>query len=412
MTIVASGPASIQEQTPVAAPSAPPRLTSLDAYRGFVMLLMASEGLRIKQVARTLRTSPTWNFLAHQVDHSAWVGCTLWDLIQPSFMFMVGVAMPFSLASRRAKGQRFAGLLVHALWRSLVLILLGIFLRSVNHSQTYFTFEDVLTQIGLGYPFLFLLAWCKPRTQFLAALLLLIGTWIAFVAYPLPPPDFNYRQVGVPKEWPHLTGRFSAHFDKNTNIAARADQWFLNLFPREKNKPFVYNGGGYETLNFVPSLATMIFGLLAGRLMRSPGPPLRKYCVLFVAGVSGISLGYLLDEMGLCPLVKPIWTPGWAIFSTGWTCLLLATFYGFIDIRGWRKWAFPLVVVGMNSIAMYVMSHLFAGFIIDATKIHLGSSLFSILGRAYTPMLEMSATLLILWLICLWMYHRRIFLRI
>ncbi len=393
------------------APAAPARLVSLDAYRGFVMLLMASEGLRIKQVARTLKDSPTWQFLAHQVDHSAWVGCTLWDIIQPSFMFMVGVAMPFSLASRRAKGQGFARLLAHALWRALVLILLGIFLRSVGRSQTYFTFEDVLTQIGLGYTFLFLLAWCRPRTQFLAAALILIGTWIAFVAYPLPGPDFNYRKVGIPKNWEHLTG-IGAHFDKNTNVAAAFDRWFLNLFSRERDKPFVFNGGGYQTLNFVPSLATMIFGLLAGGLLRGGLPALRKFGILIAAGGVGLALGWGLNAIGLCPLVKPIWTPGWAIFSTGWTCLILAVFYCLIDMTGWRRWAFPLVVVGMNSIAMYVMSHLFAGFIQDSLNVHVGKKLFAYFGDAYVPLLEMAVTLLILWLICLWMYRRRIFLRI
>src|SRR6266516_3154485 len=105
---VVSEPASIRT---------PARLSSLDAYRGFVMLLMASEGLGITQVARTFKESNVWQFLAYQTDHVQWTGCSLWDLIQPSFMFMVGVAMPYSLASRQAKGQPFWHLLLHALWR-------------------------------------------------------------------------------------------------------------------------------------------------------------------------------------------------------------------------------------------------------------------------------------------------------
>lgn len=389
--------------------SPPPRLVSLDAYRGFVMLLMASEGLRIRQVARAVNGSRIWDFLAEQVDHSLWVGCTLWDLIQPSFMFMVGVALPYSLASRRAKGQGFGHLLAHALWRSLVLILLGIFLRSVGRPQTYFTFEDVLTQIGLGYTFLFLLAWCRPRTQAIAAAVILLGTWIAFVAYPVPGPDFDYRQAGLPREYVHLTG-LGAHFDMNTNVAAAADRWFLNLFPRQR--PFKNNTGGYQTLNFVPSLATMIFGLLAGQLMRSGAPTMRKLRILAAAGVIGLAVGWALNAIGLCPLVKPIWTPSWAIFSTGWTCLLLGAFYALIDVIGWRRWAFPLVVVGMNSIAMYVMSHLFARFVADSLRTHLGTGVFEVFGPPYAPLLQMSATLLVLWLLCLWMYRRRIFLRI
>ncbi len=387
----------------------PERLHSLDAYRGFVMLLMASDGLGFGPVAAQFQASQVWQFLASQTEHVAWTGCSLWDLIQPSFMFMVGVAMPYSLASRQAEGQSFAKMLLHALWRSLVLIWLGIFLRSVGRQQAYFTFEDVLTQIGLGYTCLFLLAWTKPRTQIIAAFGILVLYWMAFAFYPAPGPGFDYSNVGVPPDWPHLQG-FAAHWDKNSNLAAAFDQWFLNLFPRPK--PFVFNGGGYLTLNFVPSLATMIFGLLAGGLLRGERAPARKFWTLIIAGIGGLIAGFVLDVSGICPSVKRIWTPAWAIFSGGWTCLLLAAFFGAIDLRRHRGWAFPLVVVGMNSIAMYCMAHLFYGFIRDNLKTHLGRHIFETLGTAYTPIVEHATILLVLWLLCLWLYRRKIFLRI
>src|SRR2546426_939011 len=149
----------------------PGRLTSMDAYRGFVMLLMASEGLRIAEVAHSFPNSPVWQFLASQVDHVEWVGCSLWDLIQPSFTFLAGVALAFSYASRKARGQTWGEMLRHALIRSVALVLLGVFLRSLGRPQTYWTFEDVLSQIGLGYTFLFLLAGTKPRAQMAAAAL-------------------------------------------------------------------------------------------------------------------------------------------------------------------------------------------------------------------------------------------------
>src|SRR5579859_4132239 len=246
----------------------PVRLVSLDAYRGFVMLLMASGGLGIAasaaKVSGNSSWKPFWRFLAHQVDHVEWKGCVLWDLIQPSFMFIVGVALPFSLAKRRSQGQSLGWMLFHAMWRSLLLVAMGVFLRSTRGPQTNFTFEDVLTQIGLGYTILFLLAWTTPWAQLTAAAVILVGYWIAFAVYPLPGADFNYLSVGVTAKWhaAHgLTG-FAAHWDKNTSFAAHFDQWFLNLFPRPRT--FVYNGGGYLTLSFIPSLATMIFGLTAG----------------------------------------------------------------------------------------------------------------------------------------------------
>ena len=167
----------------------PTRVASVDAYRGFVMFLMMAELLRVGQVARAFPDSPLWQSLSFNTSHVEWTGCSLHDLIQPSFTFLVGVALPFSLASRMARGQSFGRMLVHALWRSLLLILLGIFLRSVGRPQTNFTFEDTLTQIGLGYTFLFLLGFCSRLVQFLVLLAILAGYWGAFALYPLPPAD-------------------------------------------------------------------------------------------------------------------------------------------------------------------------------------------------------------------------------
>src|ERR1044072_5082088 len=124
----------------------PPRVASVDAYRGFVMLLMMAEVLDFCSVSENIPGSGFWKFLCHQQSHVEWVGCSLHDMIQPSFSFLVGVALPYSLASRRAKGTGFGALLRSAIVRSLILIALGIFLRSMWATQTYFTFEDTLSQ--------------------------------------------------------------------------------------------------------------------------------------------------------------------------------------------------------------------------------------------------------------------------
>src|SRR5579883_636694 len=120
------------------------RLVSLDAYRGAVMLLMASGGLGLAQATRELDPGSPWKWAAEQVEHAEWAGATLWDFIQPAFMFLVGVALPWSLASRMARGQPFVSLLVHALWRSLALILLAVFLSSARSPQTNWVFTNVL----------------------------------------------------------------------------------------------------------------------------------------------------------------------------------------------------------------------------------------------------------------------------
>jgi len=393
-------------------PTSPPpkRLASIDAYRGLVMFLMMAEVLRLCQVSHAIPQSDVWKFLCHHQSHVEWVGCSLHDLIQPSFSFLVGVALPFSIAGRLARGQSRVRMTAHAVWRALVLVLLGIFLRSTGKSQTYFTFEDTLSQIGLGYAFLFVLGFRPVRDQWIALVLILVGYWAAFALYPLPSPGFEYASVGVPSDWPHLMTGFAAHWNKNSNLAWAFDTWFLNLFPCKK--PFHFNGGGYATLSFIPTLGTMILGLIAGGVLRSERTAASKLTWLATAGVIGLLLGSALGDLGICPVVKRIWTPSWTIYSGGWCFLLLAAFYVMIDMFGWRGWAFPLVVIGMNSIGAYCMSHLFNGFIEQNLYTHLGRESFKILGAEYEPLLHGAAVLLVLWLLLYWMYRRKLFLRI
>jgi predicted acyltransferase len=293
----------------------------------------------------------------------------------------------------------------HAVYRSVILILLGIFLVSNGSKHTEVTFVNVLTQIGLGYSFVFLLVGRGLRVQLAVAGALLGGYWLFFFLHPLPGPGFDYAAVGLPSNWEHLPGWFG-HWDKNTNAAAAFDQWFLNLFPRAK--PFHFSEGGYQTLNFIPSMATMIFGLMAGELLRGRREPWDKCRRLFLAGALCLLFGLVLGYT-VCPIVKRIWTPSWTIFSAGWTFGMLAAFYALIDVKGYRAWAFPLVVVGMNSIAMYCMAQLLKPWLRQTLRTHLDQDLFT---GVYGPIAESLAVLGLLWLVCLWMYRRKIFLRI
>ena len=281
---------------------------------------------------------------------------------------------------------------------------------SIGRNQTNFTFEDTLTQIGLGYPFLFLLGFRSLREQAGAFILILIGYWAAFALYPLPASDFDFVAVGAARSWPHHLTGFAQHWDKNTNVAWAFDGWFLNLFPREQ--AFRYNGGGYATLSFIPTLGTMILGLIAGGWLRSPMPGSAKLLRLTAAGVGGLAFGLALDQSGICPSVKRIWTPAWTLYSGGWCFLLLAGFFAVIESLQLRAWAFPLIVIGMNSIAIYCLVHFIDGFIIRSMKTHLGQDVFQVFGSRYEPPLTGAAALLVFWLILYWMYRRKIFLRI
>jgi predicted acyltransferase len=396
---------------PAPAP-APARLASVDAYRGCVMLLMMAEVLRLSRVAQALPESRVWQFLAHHQTHVEWLGASLHDLIQPSFSFLVGVALPFSIAGRLARGSTPARLTLHAAWRALVLILLGVFLRSLDRPQTYWTFEDTLTQIGLGYVFLFALGFRAARDHWIAFGVIVAGYWVAFALWPLPAADFDYAAVGVKPDWlaAHgLTG-FAAHWQKNANLGWAFDTWFLNLFPREK--AFLFNGGGYATLSFIPTLGTMILGLIAGGVLRREGPAAAKVRWFAIAGMIGLVAGAALGWLGICPVVKRIWTPAWTLTSGGGCFLLLALFYLVIDAAGKRRWAFPLVVVGTNSIAAYLIAHLCETFIRKVLVTHLGAGAFRIFGSAYEPLLTGAATLAVMWLLLWWMHRRRLFLKI
>src|SRR5882724_6712485 len=403
LTPPSAAPDSVRSPQPVS------RNIAVDAYRGFVMFLMMAEVLELARVAAAYSGIWFWAFLGLNQTHVEWFGCSLHDLIQPSFSFLVGVALPYSIASRLAKGGTFGKMFLHALWRSALLIWLGIFLRSMHSPQTNFTFEDTLTQIGLGYPILFLLGFRPPRWQWTALGVILSGYWLAWALYPVAGPGYDYQAVGVPADWQHHYTGLAAHWNKNNNLGQAFDVWFLNLLPRAR--PFVANVGGYLTLSFIPTLGTMILGLVAGRWLRreSPRVPMQR---LLIAGVIGIAAGLLLHVSGICPVVKRIWTPSWTLFSGGVCFLFLAGFSWVIDVKGYKKWAFPLVVIGMNSIAAYMIAHLFDKFITDSFRIHLGNAPFLIFGPGMQPFMQGLAVLTTYWLILYWMYKRKIFLRI
>jgi predicted acyltransferase len=441
------------------------RVLSIDAYRGFVMLAMASSGFgfsalakpeNVQKLADAGMTLPSWllNTLAYQFDHVEWTGCGFWDLIQPSFMFLVGVAVPYSYSRRTSEGQSAAARFRHVLWRSFVLVALGVFLSSNWSKQTNFTFVNVLSQIGLGYPVLYLLRERSLRAQFAAAAVILVGYWGWFANYTIPATQLEDVSAAInevaqrkPKflkdaarpelEWTQF-GEFGAHWNKHVNAAAEVDRKLLNLLPREgepfRGQKFWINEGGYQTLNFIPSLATMLFGLMAGTVLRSGERDGEKLNWLLRAGAACFVVSLALDtsiwpmaipkcDWHFAPIVKRIWTPGWAVFSSGWTFWMLAAFYWVIDIRQWRRWSWPLVIVGMNSIAMYVMAQVMKSWVGNSLQIHL-ATVDALMGWDHginhylfgaSPVaipLGHAARLFGLWLVCVWLYRRKIFVRV
>lgn len=390
------------------------RVASIDVYRGMVMFLMLAEILHLDGIQRLSEKFPSFatlfDWVHFNTTHVEWSGCSLHDMIQPSFSFLVGTALAFSFASRMAKGQDWLTMFRHAILRSFILVFLGIFLRSLGKPITNFTFDDTLTQIGLGYWALFLIASLSIRGMTIAVLAILVAYWGAFALFPLPSADFPYATYGVPADWPHLYDGFAAHWNKNSNLAWYVDGGWMNLFPREK--PFLYSAGGYCTLSFIPTLGTMVLGLIAGRLLLQ-GSGAGKIGVWFLLiGAVCCGAGWLLDYFGVCPIVKRIWTPSWVLWSGGLCFVWLAVLHGICDQFRFVGWAFPFLVIGSNSIVAYVMSWTLEQPMHDAIHRHFGFILDRWVGELYEAFVYGAGTLALMWLILYWLYRQRIFVRI
>lgn len=440
-----------QEQAPA---NPPGRLVSLDAYRGFIMSMLAASGFGIAALAGLDPESSVWQVwdydsfqrLRFHFTHpdwqsvTGWMGVSFWDLIQPSFMFMVGVAMPFSYARRGAMGSSPRWQTVHAFIRAMILVLMGVFLYSLSQQQTNWIFTNVLAQIGLGYFFAYLLLGRTAGVQVAAIAAVLVGYWGLFVMNP-PPQDYDYASVNASAERGEVyEGRF-APWSKNANVAHFFDVWLLNSLrmpvdadteaPQSPAKPglvrqwwfasperFTHNNGGYVTLNFVPSLATTLLGVLCGQLLMTSRPPRRKLLLLLSWGAVCLGLG-LLAHHSVCPIVKRIWTPSWVLFSGGYVIWMLAAFYLVFDILPFRRLAFPLVVVGMNSIVMYMMGQMLRPWVTEkVVRVHFGAMLQTLIGpdavnrEGMGAMVLPTAAFVIFWLIALWLYRNRYFVRV
>jgi len=372
------------------------RLISLDAYRGFIMLAMLSNGFGFLEISQRFPHNPVWAFLARQFNHVRWEGCGFWDLIQPSFMFMVGVAIPFSYARRREKGESNRRIHAHALVRAAILIALGLvgvlMLRRLVLFQAPWPvpvqLTHILVQIGITYGLAFPLVRSRPMTQFAVASAILAAYYLAFLLYPAAGP-----------------GLF-AHWNMNTNLGAAWDRWLVNLSPNDYLDHV--HALGLTSLNFVPGVSTVLAGMLAGEFLRGPLTPGAKAAWLARAGAACLIVGWIMG-LTLCPIVKLIWTPSFAILSTAWTLWFLAAFYWIIDVKGWRSWSLPLVVVGLNSLALFLVYFTADWWIMKGWSVILGRGFFE---SAFGPFWSSLAVLVSLWVLAGALYWRRIFIRL
>jgi len=351
----------------------PSRLVSLDAYRGFIMLTLISHGFGFA----ALQAYPRWAWLVAQVDHTEWTGVTFWDLIQPAFTFMVGMAMPFAFARRLSQGATLAGLFKHVAWRALLLLALSNILSNFNSGRSHPQLQliNVLCQIAFGYVICFLITRLRFLYQGVSAVAMLAGYWALFVLFPGP----------------------DGAFSKAANIGAVIDLKVLGY-----NYP-----GYYTTINFIGNAVTILFGCWAGMLLQTTKSHGYKLGVLAAAAVAGFAIGLGLAPFN--PMVKRLWTASFTFYSAGWVILMLMAFYWVVEVKQIKRWIFPLLVLGMNSIFIYSFSQVLRGWLDRGLAVFTGN--FKFLGASGA----IPQNLLVLgamWYLCYWLYKRKIFFRI
>ena len=363
------------------------RLVSLDLFRGLTMFLLTAEGTELYRALITgTEEGSFFNLIMLQFHHHPWDGLRFWDLIQPFFMFIVGVAMPFSISKRTSKGASPTDNTKHILWRSFLLLLFGTGLHCVYNREMVWQLWNVLTQLSITIPIAYFVMNRKWRDQIIVSAGLLILTGLAYRFFPVE----GYNQPFTP--------------DKNFG------SWMDMLLMGQ------LSGGHWIAVNFIPTAAHTIWGVVAGQLLLSKNlDAIDKAKKLAIAGAVGLVIGYGLHFTGLEPIIKRISTPAFVIASGGWCLVTLALFYWLADIKGFRpKWFFVFIVVGMNPLFIYLFSNTvggqwFNGFVGYFTHdiggwLGMGEGLVHVFNALVVLALETA--------LCYWLYRRNIFFRL
>ena len=357
------------------------RLVSLDFFRGLTMLLLTAESTEL--FAHFVSPELEGSFLhwfGTQFHHVPWEGLRFWDLIQPFFMFIVGVAMPFSLASRTERGQTHAGLTGHAIKRSLLLLFLGWALYCIGSGQIVFQFQNVLAQLSVTYLLAYLIMNQSAKFQILFSLVLLALT------------EAIYRGFWVEG--------FNHPFTPNENFGT-----WLDLQYGGENL-----GGHWVSFNALPTAAHTIWGVLAGQLLMSRRTAKEKLKILILAGAIGLVVGYGLSPV--TPIIKRIATSTFVLASGGWTLLALAFSYWLIDVMQQKKWALAFVVVGMNPLFIYLFCHLGGANMAREIVAPFVQALFGSTSDITLHIVTSLAALFVLWYLCYWLYKNKVFIKI
>jgi predicted acyltransferase len=299
------------------------RLMSLDAFRGATiagMMLVNNPG--------------TWSAIYPQLEHAEWNGWTFTDWIFPFFLWIVGVAMTMSFAHRQERGDTKKQLLIQVVKRSLIIFGLGLFLAGFPFfNLSIIRIPGVLQRIAVCYfiASLIVLYTKNIRTQVYWLAGFLISYWLMMKLIPVP-------EIGA------------GIMERGKNFSAYIDSMFLSGHMWGYTKTWDPEG----IVSTLPAVATTLFGVMTGHYLRSQHSKEEKTAWMFVAGNILLFIGATLDMW--LPINKSIWTTSYSIFMAGWALVCFAMFYWIIDVKGYKRWAKPFIIFGMNAIAVFVLS--------------------------------------------------------
>ena len=361
------------------------RLVSLDVFRGITiagMILVNNPG--------------TWEHIYWPLQHASWHGWTPTDLVFPFFLFIVGIAIPLAFANRLERGGSRRDLYIKIVKRTVIIFAIGLFLNGFPYfALAEYRIPGVLQRIAVCYFFasvIFLNT--KVRTQIAITIGLLIFYWALVKLVPAP----GYAAGDLTKE-----GSLPSYIDR---VVLGKHVW---------SQARVYDPEGI--LSTIPAIATTLMGVLTGHWLRTEKTRYEKTAGMFVAGAACVALGWAWNSF--FPINKALWTSSYVLFTGGLALQFLAFCYWLIDIKGYRRWAKPFEVFGLNAIALYVVAGLMASLLgeIKLGGTPLGAWIYNTLFASWASPVNASLAFAISFvLVCLglmWiLYHRKIFLKI
>jgi predicted acyltransferase len=354
------------------------RVLSVDFLRGFTMFMLVSgiTGLFV-ELASHGKGGPCVAAIGEQLEHVDWVGLHAWDLIQPFFMFIVGVAMPFSLINRLARGDTWNQVFRHALLRAFLLLLFG---WMVEADGPAYNLCNVLAQLSVTYLAAFLLMQAAVKWQLAVSFAMILIT------------DLLYRF------WP--VAGFNQPFTSDHNFGSWVDIAITgHLGP-----------GGWVSFNAVPTSAHTIWGVLVGWMLLKDWPPRRKILTLLGIGTAGIVTGYAMNP--LIPIIKHTCTSSFIIVSGGWCLVAMAFSYWLIDVMSFRRLGLFFGVVGMNPIFIYLFSHRGGKGILSSMARPFTHRIFAWSDEMVINMATTAVVAAMMWYLCYFLYKRRVFIRL